>query len=856
MPPGVYTVRCSYLGYQTQDVTSVRVTPDYTSSITFELTATTLTTQPVEVLAERPFIQKDVTQSVKFMTTEEILNRPIRGYQEAVATQAGVVNTGAKDNPLNIRGGRANEIAYLVDGFVQQDPLFKIANTQISNNAIAEIVSITGGYNAEYGRANSGIVNVITKDGGERYSGIAEVVTDGLTGGLGGTRYGYNLFDFSLSGPVIPTVKGLRFFASTSIRRFDDYRPSAGGVTLFDTTSNTFRRSARLPHNDQKGETIQAKITWDMIKNVSLNVSYLGSKDLYNEFAMDDGRQFIGQFFKHDLSHADRRRDRNNSIAGKITGVINPRTFFTVEANYYQVSRRIGDASLFSLSTDSAATRYSQFGFDEVRNSSFRTDEFDLLVLPGSSPLRLLDRKSSYTGIKSTIASQISSHHEIKAGIEWQFHSIDYYNNGLPWSANARINQFHKEPQLGAGFIQDKVEYESLTINGGLRWDYLNANTKTYQDPKNPVSSPKIGNKTDSQLSPRLGVGFPISDKTLFHLSYGRFFQPPDLFDLYIGDARLRQIAVQGTPGILGNPNLKSEKTTAYEVGFTREITPDMGIDITAYFKDTANLINVTPVFGSPGTDVINRLALKSNADFGTTKGIDIKFERRRANYIAGSLAYTLGYATGTGSVADDSYDQIFFALGPNPSDVHLPKVSEPLSFDQRHTIVADIDIRADNLRGKASWLRRSLANTGANIQFSAGSGLPYTPTNVFPSINANQAQGRPSGRPNSARLPWQLQVDLKANRAFRFGHTSFNLYLLVLNLTNRQNVLAVYSATGKPDEDGFLASAAGQAAIRAFGAKTNQFGQSFEEAYTDLMRDPTFFGAPRQIRFGVTLSY
>ncbi|MBM3263583.1 MAG: carboxypeptidase-like regulatory domain-containing protein [candidate division Zixibacteria bacterium] len=102
VPPGIYTVRCSYLGYQAQDVINVRITPDYTTSINFELSATTLTAQPVEVLAERPFVQKDVTQSVKFMTTEEILNRPIRGYQEAVATQAGVVSVGQTNY---IRGG-------------------------------------------------------------------------------------------------------------------------------------------------------------------------------------------------------------------------------------------------------------------------------------------------------------------------------------------------------------------------------------------------------------------------------------------------------------------------------------------------------------------------------------------------------------------------------------------------------------------------------------------------------------------------------------------------------------------------------------------------------------------------------
>ncbi|MBI4553621.1 MAG: TonB-dependent receptor [Candidatus Latescibacteria bacterium] len=865
IPPGPYTVRCTYVGYQEERVLNIHIIPDFTTTVNFALTPTVLATAgPIEVVAERPIIQKDVTQSVRFMTAEDLQQRPIRGYQEAVATQAGVVNTQSVDNPLNIRGGRANEIAYLVDGFVQQDPLFHISNTQISSIAIQEIITITGGFNAEYGRANSGVVNVVTKEGGEKYSGTGEYVTDELTGGLGGTGYGYNLGEFSLGGPVLPGYKAVRFFGAATIRRFDDYRPSALGVFRWQNGVRSHRE--KLPHQDQRGQTIQGKLSWKPTSKISAYIGYLGSTDKYNEFVMDDGRQFAGQFFKFDLDHADRRRDRNDSFAGTITGVLNPKTFVTLEGNYYRVKRRIGDASLFDLPTDSAAVRYSLNGFDTVRGGPFRTDVFDLYVLPGdathpgASPNRLLDRKSEYVGFKGSITSQVLQHHEVKAGVEWQQHDIDYYNNGLPWSANARINAFYKTPRIAAGYVQDKIEYASLTVNAGLRWDYLDANTPTYADEKNPLkTADKAQNKTDTRVSPRLGIGFPISDKMLFHFSYGKFFQPPDLFDLYIGDKRLQQIVAQGTPGIVGNPNLKAENTTAYEVGVTRQLSDNMGLDITTYFKDTANLINVIPVFGTPGTDIINRIAIKDNSDFGTVKGIDVKLERRRQNYVAANVAYTLSYATGTGSGATDSFDQIFFALGPSPTDVHLPKVSEPLSFDQRHTVVLDLDIRGDALEGKPQWVRRVLANAGANLQFIAGSGLPYTPTTVFPSVGASQQQGRPIGRPNSARLPWQLQLDMKLNKVFRFGGLSglsINAYAWVLNVTNRTNIQVVYPATGRPDEDGFLASPAGQQAIKTFGNTKNQFGQTFEQAYRDLLNDPGFYGTPRQIRLGVGVNF
>jgi outer membrane receptor for ferrienterochelin and colicin len=141
----------------------------------------------VEVRGERPLIQKDVTTTTKFLNGDEIRNQPLRGYQEAVAQQAGVVSFNLNNlnqvsagteiqnsNTLIIRGGRPNEVAYYVDGFSQQDPLTGFSTTSIANDAIDEVVVQSGGFNAEYGRINSGIVNVVTREGGDRYSGSLE----------------------------------------------------------------------------------------------------------------------------------------------------------------------------------------------------------------------------------------------------------------------------------------------------------------------------------------------------------------------------------------------------------------------------------------------------------------------------------------------------------------------------------------------------------------------------------------------------------------------------------------------------------------------------------------------------------
>src|SRR5438093_1090675 len=125
------------------------------------------------------------------VSARQISRLPPRAYQDAAAQQAGVVafqrvvDRESQNGPtLIIRGGRPNETAYFVDGFSQQDPLTGNATTSINNNAIQEVVLLNGGFNAEYGRIMSGVVNVITKEGQGRYRGSVEALTDNF-GGMG-----------------------------------------------------------------------------------------------------------------------------------------------------------------------------------------------------------------------------------------------------------------------------------------------------------------------------------------------------------------------------------------------------------------------------------------------------------------------------------------------------------------------------------------------------------------------------------------------------------------------------------------------------------------------------------------------
>jgi hypothetical protein len=162
VPAGTYQIQATLVGYKPVVLDGVQVAPDFTTEVNFSLEQTVLgVVQTVEIRAEKPLIQKDLTGTTRFMDREQIQNLPTRGYQEAVGLQAGISSQQlnlpgdeSSNTPrLHVRGGRAEEVAYFVDGFSQQDPLTGLSTTAINQNAIEQIVVLTSGFNAEYGRS-------------------------------------------------------------------------------------------------------------------------------------------------------------------------------------------------------------------------------------------------------------------------------------------------------------------------------------------------------------------------------------------------------------------------------------------------------------------------------------------------------------------------------------------------------------------------------------------------------------------------------------------------------------------------------------------------------------------------------
>ena len=386
-------------------------------------------------------------------------------------------------------------------------------------------------------------------------------------------------------------------------------------------------------------------------------------------------------------------------------------------------------------------------------------------------------------------------------------------------------------------------------------------------NPGNKVLKADIFKDYEPQITvmPRIAFSFPISDEANFFAHYDVLTQRPpqnNRFDI------LQYERIQLSPSV-NNPDLKPEKTIDYELGYSQILNErkNSALTLTAFYKELRDMLQVISVNYAYFQSQFNYTTL-GNIDLGTVKGLTVAYDLRRTGPIQVNASYTLQFAEGTGSSATDNLNLI------NSGQPNL-RTTIPLSYDQRHTIVTNLDYRFGS--GKdyhgLTWTRRKgtdnekaiqiFANMGANVTFRAGSGTPYTrQASATQEASFNQVQRpRLEGSINGSNLPWQVRMDLRIDKDIevKWGRgdgeekkkSFLNIYLVVLNALNSKNVMDVYRYTGNADDDGYLASAVAQSQI----ASQND-PQSFRELYSIKVNDPRNYSIPRRIHLGLTLNF
>ncbi len=872
VPPGTYSVVARMIGYVPQRYENVRVSVDLTTQLDFRLEPTVVQVEkPVVVVAQR-VIQKDLTSSEVSISGEKIEELPVRSVTEILDLQAGVVRDASGE--LHIRGGRTNEIIYLVDGVQVINPLDRRSGISIDDQAIEELKVITGTFNAEYGQALSGVVNIVTKKGTDRFTVNARAyfgdyfsldddlyyVMDNTEWALAAARSlntksrilrydlspylkgsGRNLdrvlrekpwlkrkpylrsynplenrdFQVNLSGPVPGTRKRVSYFISARYQYSPGYSYGKryfmpwGFQSPVSDTVHTFSSAdyAIVPLSWYEGLSTQSKVYVKVTNNFDLSYGIYYNHDVsYNcpyrfKYVPDAGRYYY--------------TDRSLHIVSG-TYVFSPRTFLDFKLSYYNNDHRN------YLYEDPYDYRYVPTKPGDFEQYAFRPSrEEDVAVSSqandfaywGNDPGRATTN-TRYRSFKVDVTSQVTKRHLVKFGVSGRFHELtnDYYTLQFSQATYRPIvpdvispfrTRYSAKPREFAAYIQDKIEFRELIINVGLRYDYFESDGRLLRDPMDPqVYSPfkldhiyknyspttpdselvpytveerlkfwyrKPGPKW--QLSPRFGLSFPITATGVIHFSYGHFFQNPEFRYLYQNPNFW--ITGAGAENLVGNADLKPERTVMYEIGVQQQLSQGLYLHLTGFYRDIRDWVGT----GYP-TDTYRGITYYRfvNRDHARAKGITLSAAYNRP-WLSVTLDYSYMIAKGTSSDPRDAYNDLLSNRAPRIQLVNL-------DWDRRHSI----DVVATYRRGP--WT--------VTVLGSVNSGLPYTPEFIRGEVAG--AGAYVGLRENSERMPTAYNVDLRVARTFRLGPVRMLAFLNFRNLFDIRNAQSVYPDTGRPD--------------------------------------------------------
>jgi outer membrane receptor for ferrienterochelin and colicin len=661
IPPGVYSVKVSFIGYESVLFENVKVIVDQTTQLSIDLSAKSLQVGEVVITAKSSMIHMDLTSSISVISREEIEALPVSNFTELLSLQAGVVGSGTD---IHIRGGRSNETAYMIDGMLVQDPLLGGLATNIGKDAIQEMSLLSGTFNAEYGNALSGVVNVVTRDGSDDYSGKIEMKTSEF-GVQEYKRLHQNIETASFSGPLISDK--VKFFISGEQNDVGSYLPFG-----YDKELNFF-----------------SKISTTLIPDFKIMITNRGSKGSSQNY--NHAYKYIpDQYLRV-------RRDSWQSVL-TITHTLAANFYYDLRASYFNQGYYSGldkDTSQYISSSDWTYLPDAGNGLEFYSRAD---------------PQEITDSRTASADIKLDALWQIGNLNEVKFGGTFKKNWLRYFYVYDPKRNYPYLNDYKTRPYEASSYIQDKIEFPELIINVGLRFDLMNANVQFRSDPLDPASIIKVSPR--SQFSPRIGIAHPISDKTKLHFAYGHFFQNPEFRYLYEN----HQYDLNVREPIFGQANLDAERTIAYEVGISHQFSDRIAIDVTAYYKDITGLIGTQYFF--PYVDGrYTGYTLYVNETYANVQGFEVNLTVRPDKYFSGGLTYTYSVAKGSASSEEENYPgteastQLYY-----------------LDFDQTHVFNAIGTFTIPIGEGPVIFGNTIFDNMDFNLIFKANSGFPYTP--------------------------------------------------------------------------------------------------------------------------------
>ena len=927
---GTYSVTASYIGYQSSTESNVSVKVDLTTPLNFSMSASAVEGEAVTIVGEKRLIEKSATNSVRTVGAEEIGNSASRSVSGMLDMQAGVNITNGR---LSIRGSRAEEVAYTLDGASITDVVNTGRDVSAIPEALAEISVESGGYGAHIGGANSGVVRQTLKTGGSEVGGTVRFESG---------DYGYT----DLTATVgVPIGDKIRTFVALRSNHVDDHTPTyytdfsindgqpmestvSGNAPDGESVAIVFDSGGKNGVEHRKRDILQINATGTVdLGPLNLRLSAVvdnntyesNSLPIYNMFnterlpksersltmttaranyflnpnmlvtagistfsrkfeSYDDGMGKPGSFgdaigWYDSSSVAAAGIDASWWAAGN-TNFATPGATYTSPADYYVANtfafKRPGD-----ITTGWSKNQRDSFGMD----AGLTWQRGDHEIRAGFDYKKYTYRTyylstSAMYNLNKAVADGTYSREDVNSeSNESVTSALSNYNRGGQIGYDDYGNEVNagwdgpREPTVTSLYINDKYESGDLVVSAGVRIDNFMMDDWKMNDPSNPgwdesnqgiIDSEFSESETKSVLQPRLGLAFPVSDQTVFHLQYGKFAQMPEL-DLPYASTRYMHLVWGGqnyTPDPMGF-DLDPIETTQYEVGMSYQFAPSAAIDVTAFAKNTTGQIVISK---NREVDIDNTYGVAQdapyyeNGDFTTVNGFEFTLRTRRISNLQTYASYTWSDARGINSDPNTGAGNLSQeALSPPPLMI------SPLYYHNKHRGAVALDYR---------FSEGMLNGLGVNFEYKVNSGHPYTLSDGGMgqraadggAILADARSREPQEPVGSSTTPWQRYANLKVDYNLSLGGVGVTLFAYVNNLFDTKNVINVYSRSGNAYDDGFLTDPALSTEIVAAN------GQDYVDLYRNVNLENRqhfmsdfgldVFSTPQIVKMGVSVNF
>jgi len=908
---GEYTIEVSFVGFERLVFTGIRINAGEVTELNAEIAPVVLTSEDeIVVIGEAPIFDVEKSTSGSTVSRQQIAAAPVRRIEEVLSLQAGVIED---PTGLYIKGGRANETGFLIDGVSAQDPLAGTGfGLDLGTNAFSSVDVTTGGVGAEVGDATSGVVSVRTRTGGDTYEGNLTHKRDNFGNNTGSeSNFFTDIYELNLGGPeplttdILPALGidlpgKLYFFFTGQVSLSDEFTK----VTAEDVRTSLTGGNFFSPRQDNRWNGM-LKLTWQIKPGMRLEGSYNRSLTVNqntrmlqitgNDVAITPGFQFP---FQENLDNANTFAHDSNLSFVKWTHTVSNTAFYEL-----QVSR------LFTRLRADANGRnwrpeFVDGEFDPESIVSFPVQEFEgtegfTFVLPGDGFVNnggIATLWHDHFAEEITVQGSLNKFfaertNQLTFGFQSKFNDYQWIDITRPWigapieiepgvfsqtlRVGERFDAWRVKPQRGAFFITDKVRFRGLIADVGLRLEYWSRG-KFVEDMINEPRAPIpdfireefmdetfnfLGQRYKTRLLPKVRVSFPVRENQVLFFNYGHSIKQPHPTFIYANLDPFFQN--QATFPDLGNPNLDPEVDISYEIGLRNQITANDALNVTAFWRDKFDFVTTQRIILNDPTGRPVSRAFRINGDFARSRGVEVTYIKRHRDWIRGQMAVTFSRAEGLSSTSNDNIQAI------SGEQIFGSNVETPLAWDRPWDIKSNVTFtydRSSPLFGLAALNQMQLFVSG-----TWRSGIRYTPHELR-GFQRNPITGEPNWRPIYEQVSDPAQrfsetgpnwffIDMNFQKWINIQDARLNFFLEISNVFNSNNAAIVNPVTGEafkalPDDPQKLEELRDN---RSFDVPNNVRDPRFEDPRDSgipAFLNPANFLQQRQIMFGLSLNF